>query len=105
MKAWSDAQDLVAHAVALSHPCEGYAVLIIAHASSDENWSSFLMKVPQVESDNGMAVEDMSHKPLEVLSDFFHNLQLRWPTVEKQAFAFVSTVGWSIFCGLVCTVF
>ena len=41
--AWEAAQDLVAHAVALSHPKPGWAV-------SYEHWESFLTQVLQEES-------------------------------------------------------
>ena len=90
VKAWREAQDFVAHAVALSYPREGYAVMMFPDAS-DEYWGSFLTQVPQAEFDSGMAVEDMSHEPLGFLSGVFRNSQLRWPTVDKEAFAFVST--------------
>ena len=37
--AWDAAQDVVAHAVALSHPKPGWAVLMFPDAS-DEHWGS-----------------------------------------------------------------
>ena len=46
-KAWNAAQELVAQAVALSHPRDGYAVLMFPDAS-DEFWGSFVTQVPQM---------------------------------------------------------
>ena len=89
-QAWTDAQALVAQAVNLSHPREGYAVLMFPDAS-DEFWGSFVTQVPQEEVDAGIAVEDMTHEPLGFLSGVFRGSQLRWATVDKEGFALVST--------------
>ena len=51
--AWEAAQDLVAHAMASSHPKPGWAVLMFPVAS-DEHWGSFLTKVPQKKIDRGV---------------------------------------------------
>ena len=88
--AWDTAQDLVAHAVALSHPKPGWAVLMFPDAS-DEHWGSFLTQVPQGELDRGVPVEDMTHEPLGFLSGTFKGSQLRWATVDNKYFAMVST--------------
>ena len=84
------AQDLVAHAVALSHPKPGLAVLMFPDAS-DEQWGSFLTQVPREELDRGVSVEDMTHEPLGFLSGTFKRSQQRWATVDKEGFAVVST--------------
>ena len=46
MAGWSNAQDLVASAVASSHPKDGYEVLMFPHAS-DNSWGSFFTEVPK----------------------------------------------------------
>ena len=88
--AWEAAQDLVAHAVALSHPKPGWAVLMFPDAS-DEHWGSFLTQVPQEELDRGVSVEDKTHEPIGFLSGAFKGSQQHWATVEKEGFAVVST--------------
>ena len=88
--AWEAAQYLVAHAVALSHPKPGWAVVMFPDAS-DEHWGSFLTQVPQEELDRGVSVEDITHEPLGFLSGTFKGSQQRWATVDKEGFAVVST--------------
>ena len=82
------AQDAVAHAVALSHPKPGWAVLMFQDAS-DEHWRSFLTQVPQEELDRGVSVEDMTYEPLGFLSGTFKWSQQRLATVDKEGFAVV----------------
>ena len=79
--AWEAAQDLVAHAVAFSHPKPGWAVLMLPDAS-DEHWASFLTQVPQEELDRGVSVENMTHEPFGFLSGTFKGSQQRWATVK-----------------------
>ena len=88
--AWDAAQDLVTHAVALSHPKPGWEVLMFPDAS-DKHWGSFLTQVPQGGLDRGVPVEDMTHRPLDFLSGTFTVSQQRWATVDKEGFAMVST--------------
>ncbi|CAB1118666.1 unnamed protein product [Ectocarpus sp. CCAP 1310/34] len=64
-EAWTLAQDLAAHAVALSEG--GFAVLMFPDAS-DEHWGTFLTQVQQGELERGVSVEDMTHKPLAFLT-------------------------------------
>lgn len=59
--------------------------------ASDEHWGSFLTQVPQSELDDGVAVQDMSHEPLGLLSGTFRGSQLRWATIDKEGFAIIST--------------
>ena len=89
-QAWLAAQDLVAHAVALSYPKQGYEVLMFPD-SSDLHWGSFLTQVPEAELGGLLAVEDMSHEPMGILSGTFRGAQVRWATVDKEGYAIVST--------------
>ena len=88
--AWSNAQDLVANAVALSHPKGGYEVLMFPDAS-DDHWGSFLTQVPTAELEGGVEVEKMTIEPLGFLSGTFRGSQQRLATVDKEGFAIVST--------------
>ena len=90
MRAWRAAQDLVAQAVPLYHPRPGCVVLMFPDAS-EFHWGSFLTQVPEEEFRSGVALENMSHKPLAFLSDSFKGSQLRWATVDKDGFAIVNT--------------
>ena len=77
-QAWHAAQDLVAHAVTLSHPKEGYEPLMFLHAS-DLHRGSFLTQVPAAELDGPLAVEDMSHEPMGFQRGTFREPHvLRW---------------------------
>ena len=87
--AWSNAQDLVATAVALSHPKDGYGVLMFPDAS-DNHWGSFLTQVPTAELEGSFEVGKMSHELLGFLIGTFRGSQQRWATVDKEGFAIVS---------------
>ena len=84
MKAWVDAQDLVAHAVTLYHPRPGCQVLMFPDAS-ECHWGSFITQVPDAET------KDMTQEPLVFLSGTFKGSQMRWATIDKEGFAVVST--------------
>ena len=88
--AWDAAQDVVAHAVALSHPKPGWAVLMFPDAS-DEHWGICLTQLRQGQLDRGVPVEDTTHEPLGFLSGTFRGSQQRRATVDKYGFAMVST--------------
>ena len=90
MTAWSNAQDLVANAVALSHPKDRYKVLIFPDAF-DNHWVSFLTQVPTAELEGGVEVDKMSHELLGFLSGTFCGSHQWWATVGKEGFAIVST--------------
>ena len=83
MAASSNTQDLVANAVALLHPKDGYEVLMFPDAS-DNHWGSLFLE-------GGVEVEKMSHEPLGFLSGTFRGSQQRRATVDKEEFAIVST--------------
>ena len=72
----SNAQDLLAKAVALSHPKAVYEALMF-YIASDNHWWSFLMQAPKAELEGGVEVEKMSHEPLGFQSGTFRGLQQR----------------------------
>ena len=88
--AWVAVKALVEKAVRLYHPRQGYRVMVFPDAS-DLFWGSCVTQVPSAEVDSNMPVEEMSHEPMGFLSGAFKGPQLRWPTVDKEAFAVVST--------------
>ena len=110
IRAWDAAQDLVAHAVALSHPKPGWTVLMFPDASDEHvpgcfrrTLGSFLRQAPQGKLDRGVPVEDVTHEPLGFLSGTFRGLQHRWVTMDKEGFAMVSTFKWlEYLCTMVC---
>ena len=59
--------------------------------ASDFHWGSLFTQVPEEEFRSGVALENMSHKPLAFLSDSFKGSQLRWATVDKDGFEIVNT--------------
>ena len=63
MAAWSNAQDLVANAVALSHPKDGYGMLVFPYAC-DNGWGSFLMQVRTAELEGSVKVKKINHESL-----------------------------------------
>ena len=67
--AWSNAQDLVAKAVALSH-MDRHEVLMFLDVF-DNHWGSFLKQIPTAELEDSVEVEKMSHEPLGFLSGIF----------------------------------
>ena len=91
MKAWTDAQELVAHAVGtLYHPRPGCQVLMFPD-SSDCYWGSFVTRVPDAEMEQNLPVEAITHEPLAFPSGTFKGSQRRWATIDKEGFAIVST--------------
>ena len=64
----------MANAVALSHPVEGYEVLMFPDAS-DNHWGSFLTQVPKAELEGGVEMEKMSYESLGFLSGTFPGSQ------------------------------
>ena len=81
--AWSNAQGLVANALALSHPKEEYELLMFPEAS-DNHWGSFVTEVPTTNLVDGVEVDKISHEPLGFLSSTFRGSQQRWATMDKK---------------------
>ena len=82
VRAWHDAQDMVAQAVPLYHTRPGYVVLMFPDAS-DFHGGSFFTQVPEEEFRSGVAVENMSLEPLAFRTGSLKGSQLRWATVDK----------------------
>ena len=74
----------------LSHPKAKCRVLMFPDAS-DLFWGSCVTQVPAEEMRRDVPVEEMSQEPLGFVSGVLKGSELRWPTVDKEAFAVVST--------------
>ena len=61
LKAWTDAQDIVANAVTMYHPRPGCQMLMFPDASGGQR-GSFVTQVPDAEMDQNLPVEDMTHE-------------------------------------------
>ena len=70
MAEWSNAKNLVAYPVVLSHLKDRYEILMFPDAS-DNHWGSFLTQVPNAELEDGVEAERTSHGPLGFLSGPF----------------------------------
>ena len=57
---------------------EGRNEVLMFPDASDHHWGGFLTHVPTAELEGGIKVEEMSHEPLECLSDTFRGSQQRW---------------------------
>ena len=90
MAEWSNAKNLVAYPVVLSHLKDRYEILMFPDAS-DNHWGSFLTQVPNAELEDGVEAEKISHGPLGFLSGSFRDSRQRWATVHKERFAMVCT--------------
>ena len=69
---------------------KGYRVLMFTDAS-DLFWGGCVTQVPEQEFWSEMPVAGMSHEPLGSVSGTFKNAQVRWPVIDKEAFAIIST--------------
>ena len=62
--------------------------------ASDKFWGSCITQVPTVWLRGGVAIADMSHEPIGVLSRCFRCSQDRWEAMDNERFAIVSTLKW-----------
>jgi hypothetical protein len=76
----------LANVVPLAHPREDLVVCVFTDAS-DLFWGAVATQVPPTDLD--LPLEEQRHEPLAFLSGSFSNASLRWPIVEKEAYAVV----------------
>ncbi|OWY97227.1 Retrotransposon protein, Ty3-gypsy subclass, partial [Phytophthora megakarya] len=74
--------------VPLAHPDPTRAVCLFCDASQD-SWGAICTQV--TESDLSKPLHEQDHRPLAFLSGRFTGAQLRWPTIEKEAYAIVES--------------
>ncbi|GMG14688.1 unnamed protein product [Phytophthora fragariaefolia] len=75
--------------VPLAHPDPSKAVALFTDASQDF-WSAVCTQVEESELEK--PVDKQNHRPLAFLSGRFTGAQLRWPTIEKEAYAIIEAV-------------
>ena len=101
--AWEAVRARIAHAGPMYHLKKGYRVLMFTDAS-DSFWGDCVTQVPEEGLWSEMPVAEMSHEPLGFVSGAFKNAQVRWPVIDKEAFAIISTcrrlqfLFWGGFC-------
>ncbi|GMF18554.1 unnamed protein product [Phytophthora fragariaefolia] len=81
-------RDALVAMVPLAHPDPSLAVCLYCDASQD-SWGAICTQVN--ESDLSKPLSEQEHRPLAFLSGRFTGAQLRWPTIEKEAYAIVKS--------------
>ncbi|TYZ63513.1 hypothetical protein PybrP1_002320 [[Pythium] brassicae (nom. inval.)] len=74
--------------VLLAHPKPTHVVCVFTDASS-ERWGAAVIQVPR--EGVRLMLDFQRHQPLAFISGCFRDASLRWPIVEKEAFAIVET--------------
>ena len=94
---WGDAEersfkqckDALQHRVTLAHRDEHKRLCFYVDAS-DTHWAGIATQVPN--DDVHLPHQDKRHEPLAFLSGHFTDTQLRWSTLEKEAFSIMATI-------------
>ncbi|CEO98733.1 Reverse transcriptase domain-containing protein [Plasmodiophora brassicae] len=79
-------KEILANLMTTAHPKDGWIVCMFPDASN-QFWSVFLTQIPY--SDLVKSYDEQQHEPLAFISGSFKDNQLRWATIEKEAFAIV----------------
>jgi transposase InsO family protein len=80
--------EAVAQSVTLSYP-EDDKVLCVFTDASDTHWAGVVTQVAIAE--RSKPILEQQHSPLAFVSGAFSGSELRWPTIEKEAFAILET--------------
>jgi RNase H-like domain found in reverse transcriptase/Reverse transcriptase (RNA-dependent DNA polymerase)/Integrase core domain/Integrase zinc binding domain len=94
---WNDAHRVafhnlnaaIAHSVTLAYPDQAKTLCVFTDAS-DLHWSGVITQCDDKEFDKPFL--EQNHQPLAFISGHFSGSQLRWPTVEQEAFAIKETI-------------
>ena len=86
---WECIRAALLQAVQLSHLKSTHTVNVFSDAS-DTAWAVVVTQTPP--DQDSLAIIDRDHEPLAFLSSVFKGSQVRWPTVEKEAFAVVEGI-------------
>jgi transposase InsO family protein len=78
----------VGRSVTLAYPDERKVLCVFTDASHS-HWAGVVSQVDPSERVKGIL--DQSHQPLAFVSGSFSGASLRWPTIEKEAFAILET--------------
>jgi hypothetical protein len=85
-EAFEQCKEAIKQCTRLSYPKPDHTLNLMTDAS-DLSWSIFLTQTPNSES--AKPVEERSHQPICFLSGNFTGSQIRWATVEKEAFPII----------------
>ena len=77
-------------AVKLAYSKRRWKVLMLPDANG-LFWGSFLTQMSPVDFASERMLERCHHEPLELLSGLFKGFQMRWSTIDKEAFVVAST--------------
>jgi hypothetical protein len=87
--AWARIRDVLCRSVQLSHLKDSYTVNFFSDAS-DAAWAVVVTQTPP--GQDTTSIIDRDHEPLAFVSSVFKGSQVRWPTVEKEAYAVVEGI-------------
>lgn len=93
---WNDSHNImfssinaaVAHSVTLAYPHDDKVLCVFTDAS-DMHWAGVVTQVARDQL--SVPVLDQSHEPLSFVSGAFHGSSVKWPVIEKEAFAILET--------------
>jgi len=88
LKCFDDMKHALAHVVPLSHPRDDLLVCVFTDAS-DLFWGAVATQVQP--GDLNLPFDEQRHQPLAFISGSFTGASLRWPIVEKEAYAVVES--------------
>ncbi|XXQ35702.1 Reverse transcriptase domain-containing protein [Plasmodiophora brassicae] len=76
----------LSEAMTLAHPKDEWIMCLFPDAS-DRFWSVFLSQIPPEDID--LPYGEQHHEPLSFISGTFRGSQLKWATIEKEAYAII----------------
>ena len=88
---FNELQEKLHHLITLSHfDPEADRILALHTDASDEGWAGILTSIPKHQED--WKVDEQEHLPISFLSGTFNETQKRWSTIEKEAFAVMTSM-------------
>ena len=82
-------KEALRNAVTLAHP-DPEKILCLFTDASETNWAGTLTQIPKIHLDEDF--ENQHHDPLAFLSGSYKKSSFHWSTLEKEAFAIVTSV-------------
>ena len=87
--AWEAIVDMLSASVTLAHPNPEWDMCVFTDAS-ESHWGSVITQC--VPGTLELPFDEQVHQPLLFLSGAFKSSSLRWPIIDKEAFAIVNTL-------------
>ena len=88
-RAWEDCRLMLQEAVTLAHPDPTLEVCVFSDASHT-HWGAVITQVPAEQMQ--LPLREQVHQPLIFLSGAFRGSSLKWPIIDKEAYALIHTV-------------